>query len=78
MEDNTDAYYPDAKSVCKYFEIKNSRKYHDLYDQTDTLLLADLSENFRNMCLQIYELDPGKKNFSYCVSVTSSFKKILK
>ena len=23
-----------------------------------TLLLADVSENFRNMCLRIYELDP--------------------
>ena len=26
--------------------------------QSDTLLLADVFENFRNMCLEIYELDP--------------------
>ena len=40
------------------FEIKNLGKYHDLYVQSDTLLLADVYENFRNMCLNIYELDP--------------------
>ena len=32
--------------------------YHDLYVQSDTLLLADVFENFRNKCLEIYELDP--------------------
>ena len=40
------------------FEIKNRGEYHDLYVQSDTLLLADVFENFRNMCLEIYELDP--------------------
>ena len=29
-----------------------------MYAQSDTLLLADVFENFRNMCLEIYELDP--------------------
>ena len=38
---------------------KNVGDYHDLYVQTDTLLLADVFENFRNMCLEIYELDPS-------------------
>ena len=33
-------------------------EYHDLYVQSDTLLLADVFENFRNKCLEIYELDP--------------------
>ena len=31
--------------------------YHDLYVERDTLLLADVFENFRNMRLQIYGLD---------------------
>ena len=37
---------------------KNMGDYHDLYVQTDTLLLADVYENFRNKCLEIYGLDP--------------------
>ena len=34
-------------------------KYHDLHVQSDTLLLADLFENFRNKCMKVYELDPA-------------------
>ena len=40
------------------FKIKNLDEYHDLYVQSDTLLLADVYENFRNMCLEKYQLDP--------------------
>ena len=60
MEDFTDADYVHAKRVCKDFEIKNLGEYHDLYAQNDGLLLADVFENFRNMCLKIYKLDPAK------------------
>ena len=47
-----------AQKVWNVFEIKNRGEYYDLYVQSDTLLLADVFENFRNMCLEIYELDP--------------------
>ena len=50
--------YAHAQKVWEVFEINNRGEYHDLYVQSDTLLLADVFENFRNMCLEIYELDP--------------------
>ena len=49
IEDITDADYAQAKIFCKDFEIKNLGELHDLYVQSDTLLLADILENFRNM-----------------------------
>ena len=59
IEDITDADYAHAKRVCQDFETKVLDKYHDLYVQSNTLLLPDIFENFRNMCLEIYELDPA-------------------
>ena len=40
--------------------LKNLGEYHDLYIQSDTLLLANVFDNFRNMSLKINELDPSK------------------
>ena len=60
MKDITDADYGHAKKVFKDFEIKHLGKYHDLYVQSDTLLLVDVFENFRNICLKIYALDSAK------------------
>ena len=44
--------------MFKELKLKNIEYYHDLYVQSDTLLLADVFENFRNKCIEIYELDP--------------------
>ena len=51
MEDITAENYAHAKRVCKDFEKKDLRKDYDLYVQSDTLWLADVFNNFRNMCL---------------------------
>ena len=59
MEDITDVDYRHGKAVFEYFLNKNLGDYHDLYVQSDTLLLADVFENFRNMCIKVYEPDPA-------------------
>ena len=42
MENITAEDCTHAKRVCKYFEIKKLWEHHDLYVQSDTLLLADV------------------------------------
>ena len=58
-EDITDVDYRHGKIVFQYLVNKNLGDYHDLYVQSDTLLLADVFENFRSMCIKVYELDPA-------------------
>ena len=57
MEDINDIDYRHANNVLKRFELENLGQYHDLYVQSDTLLLADAFENFRDMCTKVYKLD---------------------
>ena len=59
MEDITSIDYRHAKRVYKEFKLKNLGDYRDLHVKSDTLLLADIFENFRNKCIEIYELDPA-------------------
>ena len=59
MEDITDVDYRHAKRVFQNLNNRNIGDYHDLYVQSHTLLLADVFENFRNKCIEIYELDPA-------------------
>ena len=59
MEDITDTDYRHANKVFKEFKLKHLGEYHDLYIQSETLLLADVFENFRNTCIKVYELDPA-------------------
>ena len=59
MEDISDIDYRHAYNVFKGFKLENLGNYHDLYVQSDTLLLADVFNNFRDMCIKEYELDPA-------------------
>ena len=59
MEDITDVDYRHEKTLFEYLINKNFGNYHDLYVQSDTFLLADVFENFRNTCIKVYELDPA-------------------
>ena len=59
LEDITDKDYEHAQKVWEVFGIKNLGEYYNLYVQSDTLLLADVFENFRDKCIEIYELDPA-------------------
>ena len=57
MEDISETDNAHANNVFKKFNINNLGEYHDLYVRSDTLLLADIFENFRQSCLENYELD---------------------
>ena len=52
MEDISDIDYRHANNVFKVFKLENLGNYHDLYVQSNTLLLADVFNNFRDMCIK--------------------------
>ena len=59
MENIDDIDNRHGNNVFKRFKLKNLGEYHDLYVKSDTLLLADVFENFKNTLLKVYELDPA-------------------
>ena len=58
MEGISDNDYRHAERVFNKFNSKNLGEYHDIYVQSDTLLLSDIFTNFRKLCLDTYKLDP--------------------
>ena len=57
--DISDEDYAHAQKVWRTFKMEYFKDYHELYNKVDVLLLADVFENFRNICLENYELDPA-------------------
>ena len=55
----TEEDYKHALNVWNVFNMKTILDYHELYNETDVLLMADVFENFRNNNLKIYGLDPA-------------------
>ncbi|XP_065681443.1 uncharacterized protein LOC136095123 [Hydra vulgaris] len=55
----SDDNYSHAQTVWKEFQCKTFRDYHNLYNVSDVLLLADVFENFRDVCMKNYKLDPA-------------------
>ena len=59
LEHITDKGYDHAQKIWDLFEINNPGEYHDLYVQTNTLLLADVFKKIRDKCIEIHGLDPS-------------------
>lgn len=58
-EELLESDYQHAQTVWETFDIQNLCQYHDFYVSLDVLILADVFENFRDVCLDYYELDPA-------------------
>ena len=60
MDDgSTDEDYQHAHTVWKEFNIESMKDYHKLYNLSDVLLLTDIFENVRDICMTHYGLDPA-------------------
>ena len=55
----SDENYLHAKNVWETFVCRTMGDFHDVYLETDVFLLADVFEEFRNVCLENYKLDPA-------------------
>ena len=73
-ENISDNDYLHAKDIFNNFKLKTMGEYHNLYLKTDVLLLADVFENFRKICIENYKLDPSH----YFTSPGMSWDSMLK
>ena len=66
--DISEADYTHAQRVFNHFDMTDLEDYHNFYILIDVLLLVDVFENFRDVCLQHYGLDPAHNYTSPCLS----------
>ncbi|KAL4153311.1 hypothetical protein QTP88_001144 [Uroleucon formosanum] len=50
--------YENSQKIWKVFNIQNMREFTSLYNKIDVLLSTDIIENFRDISLKNYKLDP--------------------
>ena len=74
MKEISDVDYRHANTMWNCCQNKIVGDYHDLYFQSNTLLLADGSANFRRKCIAIYKLD----NFHFFISTWISMETCLR
>jgi len=71
----TDEEYTHKQAVWEAFGCKTLGDFHDIYVKTDVALLADVFENFCNLCLEQYRLDPAHYDTSPGLSWDALLKK---
>ena len=59
LEDSTGKDYAYAQKVFEELKLKNLGDYHWFVCSKWYIILADEFENFRNKCIEIYEVDPA-------------------
>ena len=73
-DDISEIDYTHPQRVFKHFNMTDLRDYHNFHLLIDALLLADVFENFRDVCLQHYGLDPAHNYTSPGLSWQAALK----
>ena len=73
-ESITDEDHQHAQTVWKKFNMESVKDYHNLYNLSDVLLIADVFENLRNICMNHYGLNPAWYFNAQCLPWDAALK----